>query len=252
MADGASARPTAPVVITGAALGLPGRRAAVRRHERRAPAQRRAGHRRHPRPPAPRDARQAHHAAGQGRRRHRALRDDRPSRRRDQARTFNQASSRSVRMPSARAALRISQLLARSWASWRTASVVYAQLENALPADEAELPAGAAALRPVERLAALLETRPRESPWAGRRASARTARGISCTASAPAAGPSRLRPCWPRGTARRPYRPAACRRSAASFVCSVLNTRWPVSDAWIAFSAVSISRISPTSTTSGS
>ena len=39
---------------------------------------------------------------------------------------------------------------------------------------------------------------------------------------------------------------------AASFVCSVLNTKWPVSEAWMAFSAVSISRISPTSTMSGS
>ncbi len=32
----------------------------------------------------------------------------------------------------------------------------------------------------------------------------------------------------------------------ASFVWSVENTRWPVSDAWIAISAVSLSRISPT------
>ena len=32
----------------------------------------------------------------------------------------------------------------------------------------------------------------------------------------------------------------------ASFVCSVENTRWPVSAAWIAISAVSLSRISPT------
>ena len=38
---------------------------------------------------------------------------------------------------------------------------------------------------------------------------------------------------------------------AASLVCSVLNTRWPVNDACMAFSAVSKSRISPTSTTSG-
>ena len=38
----------------------------------------------------------------------------------------------------------------------------------------------------------------------------------------------------------------------ASFVCSVLNTRWPVSDAWMAISAVSRSRISPTMMMSGS
>ena len=38
----------------------------------------------------------------------------------------------------------------------------------------------------------------------------------------------------------------------ASFVCSVLNTRWPVSDARMAISAVSRSRISPTMMTFGS
>ena len=38
----------------------------------------------------------------------------------------------------------------------------------------------------------------------------------------------------------------------ASFVWSVESTRCPVSDAWIAISAVSRSRISPISTTSGS
>ena len=37
-----------------------------------------------------------------------------------------------------------------------------------------------------------------------------------------------------------------------SLVCSVENTRWPVSAAWIAISAVSLSRISPTMMTSGS
>ena len=39
---------------------------------------------------------------------------------------------------------------------------------------------------------------------------------------------------------------------AASRVCSVDSTRWPVSAAWIAISAVSRSRISPTMITSGS
>ncbi len=39
---------------------------------------------------------------------------------------------------------------------------------------------------------------------------------------------------------------------AASLVCRVEKTRWPVSDAWIAISAVSTSRISPTMMTSGS
>ena len=39
---------------------------------------------------------------------------------------------------------------------------------------------------------------------------------------------------------------------AASLVCSVLNTRWPVSAAWIAISAVARSRISPTMMMSGS
>ena len=38
----------------------------------------------------------------------------------------------------------------------------------------------------------------------------------------------------------------------ASLVCSVENTRWPVSAAWIAISAVSRSRISPTMMMSGS
>ena len=38
----------------------------------------------------------------------------------------------------------------------------------------------------------------------------------------------------------------------ASFVCSVLNTKWPVSEARMAISAVSVSRISPTITTFGS
>ena len=145
--------------------------------------------------------------------------------------TFNQASSRSVRMPSARAALRISQLLARSWASCRTASVVSHNSKMPCRPMKPSCRQIAAALRSVQRLAQLLDTLPKENPWADRRASARTPRGTSCTASAPAAGPSPLRPCWPRGTARRPYRRAACRRSAASFVWSVLNTKWPVSDA---------------------
>jgi hypothetical protein len=39
---------------------------------------------------------------------------------------------------------------------------------------------------------------------------------------------------------------------AASLVCSVDSTRWPVSAAWTAICAVSRSRISPTSTTLGS
>src|SRR5207342_1851889 len=39
---------------------------------------------------------------------------------------------------------------------------------------------------------------------------------------------------------------------AASFVCSVENTKWPVSAACTAISAVSASRISPTMITSGS
>ena len=38
----------------------------------------------------------------------------------------------------------------------------------------------------------------------------------------------------------------------ASLVCSVVNTRWPVSDAWIAIGAVSRSRTSPTRMMSGS
>ncbi len=38
----------------------------------------------------------------------------------------------------------------------------------------------------------------------------------------------------------------------ASLVCSVEKTRWPVSAAWMAISAVSRSRISPTMMTSGS
>ena len=40
--------------------------------------------------------------------------------------------------------------------------------------------------------------------------------------------------------------------ATASLVCSVVSTRWPVIEAWRASSAVSESRTSPTSTTSGS
>lgn len=40
--------------------------------------------------------------------------------------------------------------------------------------------------------------------------------------------------------------------ATASFVCKVENTIWPVKAAWKAMSAVSLSRISPTRTTSGS
>ena len=40
--------------------------------------------------------------------------------------------------------------------------------------------------------------------------------------------------------------------SGAEFVCSVENTRWPVSEASIPIAAVSWSRISPTMITSGS
>ena len=76
------------------------------------------------------------------------------------ASTFNQASSRSVRMPSARAALRISQLLARSWASWRTASVVTHSSKMPCRPTKAKLPAAAAALRPIQRLAAVFELVP--------------------------------------------------------------------------------------------
>jgi hypothetical protein len=39
---------------------------------------------------------------------------------------------------------------------------------------------------------------------------------------------------------------------AASLVWMVDSTRWPVSDAWMAISAVGKSRISPTMITSGS
>ena len=38
----------------------------------------------------------------------------------------------------------------------------------------------------------------------------------------------------------------------ASLVCRVEKTRWPVSAAWMAYWAVSLSRISPTMMTSGS
>ena len=49
--------------------------------------------------------------------------------------------------------------------------------------------------------------------------------------------------------------PMSTRRVTApneSLVCRVENTRWPVSAAWMAISAVSASRISPTMMTSGS
>ena len=49
--------------------------------------------------------------------------------------------------------------------------------------------------------------------------------------------------------------PMSMRRVTAeteSLVCSVANTRWPVSDACTAIWAVSTSRISPIITTSGS
>ncbi len=66
------------------------------------------------------------------------------------------------------------------------------------------------------------------------------------------AGPSRPRRCYRPGTVRRPMSASRIKAPAAWVVCRVLNTRWPVSDAWTAFSAVSRSRISPTRTTSGS
>jgi hypothetical protein len=49
--------------------------------------------------------------------------------------------------------------------------------------------------------------------------------------------------------------PMSTRRVTApgeSLVWTVENTRWPVSEAWMAISAVSLSRISPTMITSGS
>ena len=73
----ASAGAGEPVVITGAALGLPGTDRGLRRRERRAGCSRRAAHRRHPEPAAPRDARQAHHAAREARGRRADVRDDR-------------------------------------------------------------------------------------------------------------------------------------------------------------------------------
>ena len=60
---------TEPVVITGAALGLPGTERPLRRRQPRAHPARRAAHRRDPLGPAPRDPRQARHPPGQGRRR---------------------------------------------------------------------------------------------------------------------------------------------------------------------------------------
>ena len=56
---------------------------------------------------------------------------------------------------------------------------------------------------------------------------------------------------WSRyeGTPRSSMRVIA---EGASFVCSVESTRWPVNAAWIAISAVSRSRTSPTMMMSGS
>ena len=85
-----------------------------------------------------------------------------------------------------------------------------------------------------------------------RRVRARPARRTPGTAGGPAAArPPRSATTRP-GTARRPCRPAGSARTTASLVCSVVSTRWPVSEARSASSAVSVSRTSPTRTTSGS
>jgi hypothetical protein len=84
----------------------------------------------------------------------------------------------------------------------------------------------------------------------------RTSRCPSCPYILPRHGgsPHRILPQSSVSCPRRVPRPGPLRAAvrAASFVCKVENTRWPVSAAWIAFSAVSRSRISPTMMMSGS
>ena len=85
-----------PVVITGAALGLPGPRSVFDDDNLARMLARRAVHRRDPARVSPRDARQAHHPARQERGRRRHVRDDRRPRRRDQAGRPRRARSTSA------------------------------------------------------------------------------------------------------------------------------------------------------------
>ena len=167
------------------------------------------------------------------------------------ASTLRQPSSRRLRMPSSTAALAMPQLLAPLVGEFADFLGGDQQLEQARPGRGIP-PAGTRGSRPAGRAACRPAIARRGNRRAAPRAWAGTAPCSAGRACGPAAGPSPPRPCWRPGTAPRPCRPAACRPPAASLVCSVLNTRWPVSEAWMAFSAVSRSRISPTRTMSGS
>ena len=131
----------------------------------------------------------------------------------------------------------------------RTSSLMSEQLVD----PRAPAVAGAAALF-APRAAVERAPRYRECPSAsevrGGRLVRHAARAGRC--GAPAAGPRRPPARRTGDTARRPCPRAASTAPGASLVCSVENTRWPVSAAWMAISAVSWSRISPTMITSGS
>ena len=75
---------------------------------------------------------------------------------------------------------------------------------------------------------------------------------VRADAADQALGHDALDASWPPGTAPAPMSSRRVTAPAASLVCRVENTRWPVSAAWTAISAVSWSRISPTMMMSGS
>ena len=167
--------------------------------------------------------------------------------------TFIAPARRSGRRPSLQRLLRAASRMSGSgWMRARAASVDGQQLVQ----PGAAAVAGHAALEAADRL-----VRPHLAGQAPglddlvQRLARRSPRRAACrpgTACAPAAARAR-RSRWRRsGRAARPGRRSRVIADAASLVCSVLNTRWPVSAAWIAISAVSRSRISPTMMMSGS
>ena len=126
-----------------------------------------------------------------------------------------------------------------------------AKLENALATDESQLLAAATSLRSVQRFATLFEFIPRKI--SRQIVLFRLERFSAIFAQRPHKSLGHYRFDRAGDEERFDAHIDEPRVSTgASFVWSVLNTKWPVSEAWIAFSAVSISRISPTSTMSGS
>ena len=155
-------------------------------------------------------------------------------------------SSKSVRIPCLRATLRIACVDSPLNAISRTWLVMSHQLVDAHAAPIARLVAVAAPLA-LHEVGLLGDLGPQAQTPPGRAPGARTA---PCTWGRPSA-PSRCAMIAMTELAtRNGWTPISTRRVialGASFVCSVLKTKCPVREAWIAVSAVSTSRISPTS-----